>query len=304
MRRRIESGASSVSRRSRARGNPVSLFAFQDIITSVTAIMILLVLILTLEFVTRARQAGVVAEHREVAAELVTVLREAEARLAKLEAELQEATRQAKRATSISRDVVESRIAAERLRKRHLEDALARAETSSTRARSERRGAEDQLLNAAEQAREASRLESRAAADGEQAAALEAGNRDETARQQEARADAARSVATRLVFNPSNDDGKTAIMVEVSSDGVSALPAGGGDRESLGWGLTGHSNQFRRWLAGVRGDREYVVVMLRPSGIMRYPAVRDAIVAAGIDVGTELVPEDLAIVAGGAGNEP
>jgi hypothetical protein len=37
---------------------------------------------------------------------------------------------------------------------------------------------------------------------------------------------------------------------------------------------------------------------------MRYPAVRDAIVAAGIDVGTELVPEDLAIVAGGAGNEP
>jgi hypothetical protein len=43
---------------------------------------------------------------------------------------------------------------------------------------------------------------------------------------------------------------------------------------------------------------QYVVIMLRPSGILRYEAVRDAVIAAGIDTGTELVPEDLAIVTG------
>jgi hypothetical protein len=301
--RRTEAGAKPVSRRSRSRGNPVSLFAFQDIITSVTAIMILLVLILTLEFVTRARQAGVAQDHRAVAADLGRAVRHGETRLAELERELEEATRQAKRATSLSRDAVAARLDAARQRQADLEGALARAENASTRARSERRGAEGLLLDAARDAQQADRLEARAAADTAAAAALEKENKDEADRQRETKAASAKSSATRLVFNPSNDDGKEAILVEVAGDGVNVLPAGGGDRESLGPGGTGPSARFRRWLRGVRGEREYVVIMLRPSGIGQYAAIRDTIIDAGVDVGTELVPEELAISPGGMGAE-
>ena len=46
---------------------PFSLFAFQDIVTSVTAIMVLIVLILALEVVMRSRTAGVAEDHRAVA---------------------------------------------------------------------------------------------------------------------------------------------------------------------------------------------------------------------------------------------
>jgi hypothetical protein len=44
--------------------------------------------------------------------------------------------------------------------------------------------------------------------------------------------------------------------------------------------------------------------MLRPSGLPRYEAVREAVVAAGIDTGTELVPEELAIETGHEGGSP
>ena len=280
----------------------MSLFAFQDIITSVTAIMILLVLILTLEFVARARQVGVAEDHRQVATDLKRTIRDGEARLEALQRTLQE-TRGAARSASASTPAGVERLCAEATaRQAALEQDVARAETAVTRAADERRSAEDRLLAAATDVAEATRLEAEAESIAAAAVAIEEANREERQRQQDLAA--AASQPTRLLFNPSDDGGKTAVMVEVAADGVTALPADGGAPQALGWGLTGPSFAFRRWLAGLRSANDYVVIMLRPSGINRYGAVRDAIVEAGIDVGTELVPERLAIVVGRDGGGP
>ena len=59
-----------MSRRGRSKDVAISLFSFQDIITSVTAIMILLVLILALELATRVATKGMAAEDRRVAQQL------------------------------------------------------------------------------------------------------------------------------------------------------------------------------------------------------------------------------------------
>lgn len=280
----------------------MSLFAFQDIITSVTAIMILLVLILTLEFVARARQVDVAEDHRQVATDLKQTIRAGEARLDALQRTLQETRGAAKSASAATQASVEQRYAEATARQAALEQEVARAETAVTRAADERRSAEDRLLAATTDAAEATRLEAKAESIAATAVAIEEANREERQRQQDLAA--AASQPTRLLFNPSDDGGKTAVMVEVAADGVTALPADGGAPQALGWGLTGPSFAFRRWLAGLRSANDYVVIMLRPSGISRYESVRDAIVEAGIDVGTELVPERLAIVVGQEGGGP
>ena len=280
----------------------MSLFAFQDIITSVTAIMILLVLILTLEFLSRARQVGVPEDHRHVVADLKQTIRAGEARLDALQRTLQETRGAAKSASAATRASVERRYAEATVRQAALEQEVARAETAVTRAADERHSAEDRLLAAATHTAEASRFEAEAESIAATAVAIEEANREERQRQQGLAA--APAQPTRLLFNPSDDGGKNAVMVEVAADGVTTLSPGGGAPQPLGWGLTGPSFAFRRWLTGLQSASDYVVIMLRPSGIQRYAAVRDAIVEAGIDVGTELVPEHLVIVVGQDGGGP
>jgi hypothetical protein len=287
-----------MSRRGRTRGNPVSLFAFQDIITSVTAIMILLVLILTLEFITRAKQAGTAPAHRRVAEDLVNALREAETRVQSLGRRLEAAQREASRATSLSGADLGESLAREERRHAELERRVVAAEAAAKTALGDRRSAEDRLLERAAAMQEAARMEAEAAAADGAAAALQQRNRTEQERQRAVAATPDAVRPTRLVYNLQADGSKQAVLVEVSGDGVTVLPADGSGRRSLGWGYTGPSSAFVRWLAGLPASRQYVVIMLRPSGILRYEAVRDAVIAAGIDTGTELVPEDLAIVTG------
>jgi len=282
-----------VASRRRSMSNPVSLFAFQDIITSVTAIMILLVLILTLEFITRARWAGVAEGHRQVANDLSQSIRQAEARVADLQRELAEARRTASSAMAVSKDDVESRFEAARAKQRDMEAAITRAQEAAARAAEERREAENRLLSEAATAADTARLAAEAASAAASAEAIEQSNRAEQQRQRDASARG--ELPTRLVFNPAPDGGKAALLVEVAAQGVAVMSGRGGRPQEMGWGITGPSMAFRRWLAGLRADREYVVIMLRPSGMARYGDTRQAVLAAGIDVGTELVPEELAI---------
>jgi hypothetical protein len=282
----------------------VSLFAFQDIITSVTAIMILLVLILTLEFVTRAKHAAAEPAHRRVARDLASSLREAETNVQSLGRRLEAAQREASRVTGLSKASLGESLAREETRHLDLKRRIMAAEAAATTAAGDRRTAEARLLDQAAATREAARLEAEAAAAGEAAAAMEWQSRGERQRQRslEEAANAAR--ASRLVYNPQTDAHKQAVLVELSRDGLTVLPADGTGPRTLGWGLGGPPTAFGRWLARLPASQQYVVIMLRPSGLPRYEAVREAVVAAGIDTGTELVPEELAIETGHEGGSP
>src|SRR5688500_3894328 len=68
-------------RRRRSAGSPVSFFSFQDIVTSVTGILILVTLLMTLDLITRARfVANVPGPDADELSALHRDIRDAEAR--------------------------------------------------------------------------------------------------------------------------------------------------------------------------------------------------------------------------------
>lgn len=279
-----------MSRRGRTGAAAISLFSFQDIITSVTAIMILLVLILTLELVTRSQQSGVAAEDRRVARQLREAVEALEQRAAELRREAERLEHSASRAAGFSAAATEQRreeaeTAASRLRleNQSLEPRLRAAS-------SERRAAEAALVRAAGSADRMSedRVEELEAA----VTALEAANRREQERQAASRPTAEATPTPRLVYNPDPENAKRPVLLEVAKGRLTALE--GGDRLITPLG-SGTGRAFRRWVDGLDRSSQYVVLILRPSGIELVDDVREAIVRRRVEVGLELVGEDMRV---------
>lgn len=284
-----------MSRRGRATGAAISLFSFQDIITSVTAIMILLVLILTLELVTRSQQRGVAAEDRRVARDLRAAVEALERRAEVLRTELaalqSSVTRSASFSEAETRD--RERLAADRAAALAEElDLLTSQLRTATLAR---RRTEAELVT--EQSAEGAESAGHVAAMEARAQEMEAANRAERERQKQARTAADGSVAPTFVFNAAAGSTLEPRLVEVAGDGLAVLVPGGGQPRRF----RGLGGDFTRWLAGLDPRSEYVVLILRPSGIGSFDAVKDRVKARGLEVGAELVGESTTVALGGGG---
>lgn len=287
-----------MSRRGRSTDVAISLFSFQDIITSVTAIMILLVLILTLELVTRVAIKGMAAEDRRVAQELKRSVTEMEQRLEQLRKEASAAQATASDAAGFSaKETAEKQARAEHAAK-ELQEELRRLEVQLRDAQSSRRNAEGKL--ATSQAVDPEAMAARARDVDARAAQMEAANREEKRRQESDAKKASNGTATArtLVFNAPLGTTLEPLLVEIAKDGLVAVGPDGESPSRFSWNLLGLSVGFEDWLKGRNRSREYVVLILRPSGVERYEAVREAVVAAGFDVGTELIGEQMSLVLG------
>lgn len=287
-----------MSRRGRSKDVAISLFSFQDIITSVTAIMILLVLILTLELVTREATKGMAAEDRRVAQELKRSVAEMEARLEQLRKEASTARAAASDAAEFSaKETAEKTARAEREAKT-LRDQINQLETQLRNAQSTRRTAEGKLT--ASQMDDPGATAEEAMAIDTRAAEIEAANVSEKTRQANESKDVreGRTAARTLVFNAPPGSTLEPLLVEISKDGLVAVGADGASAVRFPWNLLGLPTGFGDWLKARDKRREYVVLILRPSGVDRYDAIREAVVSAGFDVGTELIGEQMSLVLG------
>lgn len=287
-----------MSRRGRSKDVAISLFSFQDIITSVTAIMILLVLILTLELVTRVATKGMAAEDRRVAQELKRSVTEMEQRLEQLRKEAAAAQAAASDAAGFSaKETAEKQARAERAAK-ELQEEIRRLEVQLRDAQSSRRSAEGRL--AASQTDDPEATAARAREADERAAQMEAANREEQRRQESEakRASDGTAAARTLVFNAPPGTTLEPLLVEIAKDGLVAVGPDGESPRRFAWNLLGLPAGFGDWLKGRNKSREYVVLILRPSGVERYDSVREAVVSAGFDVGTELIGEQMSLVLG------
>ncbi len=281
--------------RSRRRGSTTfSLFAFQDIITSVTAIMILIVLILALEFVTRSRNAGVAEDHRLAAQELKAVIADLESRLGGIRGELRDASKLADVVVGVDAAELQQRRDEELVRHRATESAVKAAAARVEAAVAERRSAGPQpLLNDLD--RQRATLEAEAEQSRAECEALEGECRDLAARVVAAKGGQPGVVLAEMVFNAPPAGDKRPVLVEVNGEGVAVAERPGGPARPLGWGLLGPPTALAKWLRGLDGTSRSVLIVLRPSGVDRYDAVRAATLAAGLDVGTELVGESTRI---------
>ena len=287
-----------MSRRGRSKDVAISLFSFQDIITSVTAIMILLVLILALELVTRVATKGMAAEDRRVAQQLKRSVAEMEKRLDQLRKEASAAQDAASDAAGFSAKETAEKQAKAALAAKELQDEIRRLEVQLRDAQSSRRTAEGRL--AASQTVDPEATAARAREADARAFHMETANREEMRRQESEakKASDGTAVARTLVFNAPPGTTLEPLLVEITKDGLVAV---GPDAESprrFTWNLLGLPAGFGDWLKGRNKSREYVVLILRPSGVERYDAVREAVVSAGFDIGTELIGEQMSLVLG------
>lgn len=284
-----------MSRRGRGREAAISLFSFQDIITSVTAIMILLVLILSLELVTRVPGRQVSAEDRRTAADLRRSLDEVRQRVAAIRHAAGDAREEALAIAGFDAEETRARTAAAgrqrdagRSEIRSLASRL--SETRSLQREAERSLSRSQSRDTIPQAGEIEALEVRTVE-------IEAANREEERRQEEERRRLASQPrrSSRLVFNAAPEDGRSPVLLDVSQRGLVGLDPADGSLVRLGAFRFGPPGALGRWLAGLDQDSQYVVVLLRPSGVDSYDAVRDAVVEAGLGIGLELIGEAIEV---------
>jgi hypothetical protein len=284
-----------MSRRGRGREAAISLFSFQDIITSVTAIMILLVLILSLELVTRVPGRQVSAEDRQTAADLRRSLDEMREKVAAIRHDTGDAREAAIQIAGFDAEETRSRTAAARRRLEAGRSEIRSLTSRLSETRSRQREAERSLSRSQGRGSvpEVSQIEALEARTRE----IEAANRDEAQRQEGERRRLASQPRqpSRLVFNAAPEDGRAPVLLDVSERGLVGLDPAEGKPVRLGAFRMGPPGALGRWLEGLDQDSRYVVVLLRPSGVEAYDAVRDAVVEAGLGIGLELIGESIEV---------
>ena len=265
-----------MSRRGRG-GTPISLFSFQDIITCVTGIMILITLFLGIEVIRRKegspdnRTKTLTKELVEASAKAVTVkatlagnkrqIDELRAALAGGETELMESVK------------VDADEVSRKLRDLDELNKLMAGELKESDAR--RRQTEKELEEM--MARESDRQSDKQTL--EQLSQKVKEKIDELKKLRQ---------ANRVIFNPTQGDSKTPWLVELSATGI--LSAQLGKKEKPQSFPT--TAAFKSW-AGKRSKAgEYFVLLIKPSTVDKFLDARQALEKQGFDVGFDLLRDD------------
>ena len=259
-----------MSRRARRRAElPMTFFSFQDIITAVTGILLLVTLMMALDLVTRkeiSHSAAVTPEDQSnVDLALVqsrTEVASAADRLRTLQSALSKRRTGADPLLSLA--VVEQEMAALQRERESIEREVAASEATLDAAKMDQSRATEEL-NAVVTDLENVQAESQ--------------NADKNT----------------LVLLPGNSS-KNALLIECSEDRlqVAEVQTDGELRILQAFDGVGAMDDFSRW--GARRDRnsEYFVVLVRPDGAARAMSVVDGIREMGFDVGWDAIePQSL-----------
>jgi len=259
----------------RRQSSPFSLFAFQDIITATTGIVILLTLILTLELLMRGS-----ASAQLVSAELVRQAEAALADLAKQAAELRQRL-------ATSRENVSELVAADaedidrKIRDLENQIALVQREVQSlSETAGQRRKLEEEALAQQFDRQEDQR---RAAQLAEDIRRIEA----EIARLQN---------DNILYFNPPPESGLLPWLVEVSGTQIVTARVGQHQQAEQIFQGSDAVRQFIRFAQTRNSASEYFVLLVRPSGTSNFKDIREELDDAGYRYGMDLINEQQVVI--------
>ena len=250
--------------------NPISLFSFQDIITSVTGIMILVTLLMALELSQRVLQSPKV-QTAIVAGDLKQAIAAAEAEAEALQTELAARGQRLQELAGLD----ERRL---RTTTQDVERQIAQLDVESVElaARAERAEQRQQQLTADSQARQpdverARQLTERIAEVEAQIAKLKSSN--------------------RVLYNPAQGNSKSAWLVELSDSELRAAPLGRAQPPTVFGGATpaARLNAFKTWAETRDRGAEYFVLVIKPSGVALFDQLYEALVDAGFDLGFDVV---------------
>lgn len=253
----------------RRRGSaPFSLFAFQDIITSVTGIMVLVTLFLALELVQR-KEGSPPEQTKKITEDIHTTMVQNQAEAAELE----------KRQRELS--ALLNEMAA-------YDTAAVRREIANLQAANKKLQEE-----AEEQARERDDADRRKKQAEAEATRIEQDRRDldeilKKTRTKQAQLDKLKQ-SKRLFFNASEGAGKTPWLVELTEDHITVAQVGSvaAPRQFE------TTDQLVAWAKQRNRNSEYFVLLVKPDGIEKYvevyPALRQGL---KFDIGFDLLTEE------------
>jgi hypothetical protein len=265
-----------MSRRGRG-GNPISLFSFQDIITSVTGIMILVTLFLGLE-VVRRRQGS--PDHMEE--ELIVEISEASAQTTQVSAALVATRQEIERlrlALQSSDDALLKDVQYDpQMLERQLRDldSLNRLIAQELDKSSQRR------QSAAESLAELQKQDSERSADRK---TLEELRTQTVEKLEELRR---LKTANRVLFSAAQRSSKTPWLVELSQKGIFAAEVGKrGPAQSFA-----DLPALLAWTKGRSPSTEYFVLLIKPATIEQFYSAEANLERQGFEIGFDLLKDD------------
>jgi hypothetical protein len=244
-----------------------SLFAFQDIITSVTGIMVLVTLILALELIQQkessppVKTAQVVSQTRAAVAQNEVEIQQLQSRLETGREQMaQVAAFDATHVSQQLKDLKELNDDLDRELDEYAEESEAAARRKDeAKAEQDRRSSDSQTLEQ-----------------------LTADVKKETELIEKLRK------SNRTIFKPPEGASKTPWLVEVSGEGLIVAQ----------WGVSAPPKRFqnpaelRDFAAGRDKGSEYFVLLVKPAGIENFGQARSLLKRAGFDVGFDLLRTD------------
>lgn len=264
-----------MSRRHRGQ-NPISLFAFQDIITSVSGIFIVMVLLLTLELVERS-SAGAPPAEAALAADVQQATVQAERELAALQGAAANQDQLLREVAEFSPEELREAIAARQREIPRLEAELEQARARSEALQESARSAAVEQFDLRDEREELERLQ------GEIAQTESQVREDEQ--------------SDRPVFTLPRGFAKQGWLVVLEAEAIAAAPLDRPARPTRFQGEPGvlfdesPAEQLVDW-AGKQSRSVYLMMLIRPDGIEAFDEAAAELDRRGIEYGFDLVTQD------------
>lgn len=253
--------------------NPFSLFAFQDIITAVTGILIMITLILALNI---SGQPAQTAEQGEPSNPI------SNADLESIRKQLEQLEKKVKNQDSALQMVSGKS-------DQQLKDEIKQFEQSQASIRT-RIEAQRKLTETAKELLHKLNTEN----DGQLASQL-----DEKLKKIEAMLKQLESLqdGSRLVYQVKSSSSKTAWFVDVTDGDLLAAKAGIKQTpvKFSGNSLEERIQAFRNWAQNLKSSERYVILLVRPKGIASYKAIRGLNIPR-IEFGVDLISNDVIVI--------
>lgn len=260
-----------MSRMRRTTEQPLSLFSFQDIITSVTGVMILLTLLLSIELIQRVVSSAPQQTKVQITTSTQSI-EEMKAEVAALESKLQSSGKLPDNLPSMDSAALKQK----RLQLQEANDRL----------RGEIAELSDRLH---EKRQEVSTAETASASEQQRMA-------EEFARLEKAIDDAKKQLesmdASNRIFFKKEQGGKETWIVEVTASGIQSAKIGVAAKPRQ----FANVESFDRWLKSLNSASTAFYLIVKPNGEQSFEAIRKSIRSAGFDVGFHVLAADQQVI--------
>jgi phage shock protein A len=275
----------------RSNQNPVSLFSFQDIITSMVGIVLLITLILILQLMSQMSAAPptptrTVQELRQQIAEMQPVLTELQDALAELyrvreQSEVFTPSQERTDALQSTVDRLETNVAAAEKKIDEIKKRIDELQNSPAFRKLTETQQEIDALAAA-----LAGLQQQTKQMTDDAAALQAKIQELKAKNTALDQQIANNPALKLTVTVPQESDKMAFILDYGQGTITVIPTDGSPQQKFS-----SRSQFSSWVSRRDYQKEHFVVYVRPSRFGQYEDIIKELRAKGFDVGLQVIGE-------------